>query len=77
MKEYEIALIILEMYYSFPNIDKSNNFFSYSSNLDPLWVGIIIPVYKAAVALEQNLVMGMYNGKVWRNRYAIKMLTES
>ena len=25
MKDYEIALINLETYYSFPNIDKSNN----------------------------------------------------
>ena len=35
-------------------------------------------IYKAALALEQNPgVIGMYNGKVWRNRYAIKVLTES
>ena len=34
-------------------------------------------IYKAALALDQNLgVIGMYNGKVWRNRYAIKVLTE-
>ena len=29
-KDYEIALINLETYYSFPNIDRSNNCFSYS-----------------------------------------------
>ena len=35
-------------------------------------------IYKAALTLDQNLaVIGMYNGKVWRNRYAIKVLTES
>ena len=35
-------------------------------------------IYKAALALDQNPgVIGMYNGKVWRNRYAIKVLTES
>ena len=35
-------------------------------------------IYKAALALDQNLgVIGMYNGKVGRNRYAIKVLTES
>ena len=28
-KDYEIALINLETYYSLPNIDKSNNFFTY------------------------------------------------
>ena len=42
-KDYEIALINLETYYSFPNIDRSNNCFTYSPNLDPLWFDIIIP----------------------------------
>ena len=43
MIDYEIALINLETYYSFPNIDRSNNCFTYSSDLDPLWFDIIIP----------------------------------
>ena len=35
-------------------------------------------IYKAALALDQNSeVIGMYDGKVWGNRYAIKVLTES
>ena len=35
-------------------------------------------IYKAALALNQNTgVISMYNGKVWRNRYEIKILTES
>ena len=42
-KDYEIALINLVTYYSFPNIDKSKNCFSYSPNLKPLWFDIIIP----------------------------------
>ena len=42
-KDYEIALISLETYYSFPNIDRSNNCFIYSPNLDPSWFDIIIP----------------------------------
>ena len=42
-KDYEIALINLETYYSFPNIDRSNNCFTYSPNLNPLWFDIIIP----------------------------------
>ena len=42
-KDYEIALINLETHYSFPNIDRSNNCFTYSPNLDPLWFDIIIP----------------------------------
>ena len=42
-KDYEIAFINLETYYSFSNIDRSNNCFTYSPNLDPLWFDIIIP----------------------------------
>ena len=42
-KDYEIALINLETYYSFPNIDNSKNCFTYSPNLDQLWFDIIIP----------------------------------
>ena len=35
-------------------------------------------IYKNALALDQNLgVIGMYNGKLWKTRYAIKVLTES
>ena len=35
-------------------------------------------IYKAALDLDQNPgVMGMYNGKVWRNKYAIKVITDS
>ena len=41
-KAYEIALINLETYYSFPNIDRSNNCFTYSPNLDSLLFDIII-----------------------------------
>ena len=42
-KDYEIALINLETYYSFPNIDRSNNCFTNSPNFNPLWFDIIIP----------------------------------
>ena len=42
-KDYEIALINLETYYSFPNIDRSNNSFSYSPGANEPWVDIIIP----------------------------------
>ena len=38
-KDYETALINLETYYSFPNIDRFNNC---SPNLHPLWFNIII-----------------------------------
>ena len=42
-KDYEIALVNLETYYSFPNTGRSNNFFSDSRYLDPLRFNIIIP----------------------------------
>ena len=42
-KDYEIALINLETYYSFPNIDRSNNRFSYSPGANEPWVDITIP----------------------------------
>ena len=42
-EDYEIALINLKMYYSFQNIDTSNNCSVYSPNLVSLWFDIIIP----------------------------------
>ena len=36
-KDYEIALINLETYYSFPNIDRSNNCFTYSPGANTPW----------------------------------------
>ena len=42
-KNYEIALINLQTYYSFPNIDISNNCFSYSPGANAPWVDIITP----------------------------------
>ena len=42
-KYYEIALINLETYYSFPNIDRSSNCFSYSPGANAPWFDIIIP----------------------------------
>ena len=40
--DYEIALINLETYYSFPNIDRSNNCFSYSPGANAPWFDIFI-----------------------------------
>ena len=40
---YEIALISLETYYSFSNIDRSNNCFTYSPGANAPWFDIIIP----------------------------------
>ena len=42
-KVYEIALVNLETYYSFPNIDETNNVFIYSPDNGNSWVKIKIP----------------------------------
>ena len=42
-KVYEIALVNLETYYSFPNIDETNNVFVYSPDNRNSWVKIKIP----------------------------------
>ena len=42
-KEYEIALVNIETYYSFPNIDETNNVFVYSPDNGNSWVKIKIP----------------------------------
>ena len=42
-KVYETALVNLETYYSFPNIDETNNIFVYSPDNGNLWVKIKIP----------------------------------
>ena len=42
VKEYKIALVNLETYYSFPNIDESNNVFVYSPDNGNSWVEIKI-----------------------------------
>ena len=42
-KEYEIALVNLETYYSFPNIENTNNMFVYSPDNGNSWVKIKIP----------------------------------
>ena len=41
-RDYEIALINLKTYYSFQNIDRSNNCFSYSPGTNTPWIDIII-----------------------------------
>ena len=42
-KEYEIALVNLETYYPFPNIDETNNVFVYSHDQAQTWTKIKIP----------------------------------
>ena len=42
-KKYEVALIRLETYYSFPNIDATNNLFKFSPDFGNTWKTITIP----------------------------------
>ena len=42
-KDYEIVLINLETYYSFPNIDRSNNCFTYAPGPNVPGFDIIVP----------------------------------
>ena len=41
--DYELVLINLETYYSFPNVDNSNNCFTYTPGSNVLWYNIVIP----------------------------------
>lgn len=42
-KKYEVALLNLETYYSFPNIDSNNSNFRYSPDSGTTWIDIEIP----------------------------------
>lgn len=42
-KKYKIALVNLETYYSFPNIDASSNYFRYSNDSGTTWFEINVP----------------------------------
>ena len=58
-KDYEIALINLKTYYSFPNIDNSNNCFTYTPDANALCYEIIIP--EAVITLK--ILMISFNDK--------------
>ena len=42
-KRYEISFVNLDTYYSFPNVDYTNNHFSYSPDGGGIWYHILIP----------------------------------
>jgi len=42
-KKYEISLVGLETYYSFPNIDATKSSFRYSPNNETAWFNVNIP----------------------------------
>ena len=55
-KEYKIALVNLETYYSFPNIDETNNVFVYSPDNGNSWVKIKIPEGSYEIADINNTI---------------------
>ena len=59
-KDYEIPLIKLETYYSFPNIDNSNNCFTYTHGAIALWYNII---FFLKVVITLKILMSSFNEK--------------
>ena len=55
-KVYEIALVNLEIYYSFPNIDNTNNQFVYSPDNGNSWVKIKIPEGSYEIGDRNNTI---------------------
>ena len=58
-KEYEMALVNLETYYSFPNIDKTNNNFRYSRDNGRTWNNI--DIYQKD-ATKYKILINIYRG---------------
>ena len=59
-RSYELALINLETYYSFPNIDGDNNTFRYSADKGVNWKTVTIPIgcyeiYAINTAIESQI----------------------
>ena len=59
-KQYEMALLNLETYYSFPNVDSSNNRFKYSPDGGENWFTVTIPegsyeIRDIDVAVKQSM----------------------
>ena len=55
-KKYEMALVNLETYYSFPNIDSTKNNFRYSPDNGVTWVDINIPEGSYEITDINNLI---------------------
>ena len=55
-KVYEIALVNLETYYSFPNIDETKNVFVYSPDNGNSWVKINIPEGSYEIDVINNTI---------------------
>ena len=76
-KRRPISRVSLTKYYFLKQI-RSNSKKVGINDLETEMVVLYPSIYKAALAFDKNPgVIGKYNGKVWRNRYAIKVLTEN
>ena len=53
-KEYEMALLNLETYNSFPNIDETNNTFKWSKDSGQTWYEIKIPTGSYEITRNQQ-----------------------
>ena len=74
----EIARKDIDPKYNFLRQIRSNTRKVEIHDLEADKVVLYPSIYEAALALDQNPgIIGMYNGKIWRSRYAIKVLTES
>ena len=75
-RKYEIALTNLDTYYSFPNIDDTNNVFRYKKN-EGTWTVITIPVgcYEIqAIRKEVNRQLGNKNILIKANLNTLKCM---
>jgi len=85
-RKYEMALVNLETYYSFPNIDSSNNIFRYSpgSSQQRQWVDIRIPegsydLIDIAETIKISMKRNGHNGesiKITANTNTLKSVME-
>lgn len=64
-KAYEIALVNLETYYSFPNITNENNDFSYSPDGGEVWYHILIPEGSYDIIDINNVIQQMIEAKTF------------
>lgn len=77
MRQYEIALISLETYYSFPNIDASNNIVKYSRDNGLTWSTATIPIGCYEITAINEELRGQIPGEsvtIKANIYTLKCI---
>ena len=76
-KVYEIALVNLETYYSFPNIDETNNLFIYSTDNGNSWEKIKIPMGSYEIDDLNNTIQFEMEKRGHYDEYYIKISANS